>query len=184
MASKFMTSYMPSDGATVIRNADVLPFPFTARPQAMAVYVRFIELEKTDFVDTHRILQIGDTPSAANRFILFRNGGTANYRALHGNSSTSVTADLALGSVGAVIELVAQLSATGTVKLIGSADSAAPTESSESSALILPPAWEGKFVFVGGIGGASGTTGSQRFQNVYVHRGVQSIETMRRGAGV
>lgn len=172
------SSYMRSGSATVQRNADVLPFPFPARPQAMTIYVRFEEIGSI-LTNDARILQIGLN---TNPRLFFFMGG-AVYRFTHRTANGSVNAILAVApSIGDGVELVGQINADGSIKLIQSIGGAAETETSQTSALVLQPAWSDTLLWLNNVAGLS--DGFTAYRNVVVERGVQPLATMRRLAGV
>jgi len=184
MPAKYATSYMPTNGATVTRNVDNLQWAFSARPQAMTVYLRFVELTKGPAWSADLVLfQIGATDNSDPKFRIYRVGSAATYRAQHDNGATAVQSSVTLSqSFGDVVELVAQIAATGIVTLIGTKNGGAATTAAASSAAVLFPAWSGAVMMVGNRAGLA--TGAAAFTHVAVMRGVQTLAAMRRVAGV
>lgn len=179
--SATVSSYQRSGGGTVQRNADVLPFPFPARPQAMTGYVRFVELGNIVESTESRIVQVGASDNTSPFFVLNETDGF--YGVTHGNGATSVRVTLTVApSIGQIVELVAQLNADGSVKLIQSIDGAAVTETATSSAVVLSSAWSGALLWINGV--STSFVGVSAFRNIVFERGVQSLATMRRLAGV
>ena len=182
--TQIASSYIPTGGATATRNADVLPLPFPARPQAMTVYVRFVELGtiKDPAGDFPGIFHIGG-PATVNdpRFEIQESGG--KYQLRHDNGIINVTATLAAASdIGDLVELRGVLNADGSVQMGQSINSAAETTTAVSDAAVLGPAWHTPRIYIN-------SRGEERFgfialRNLVFHRGVQSLETMRRLAGV
>lgn len=176
------SSYMPTDTATTTRNSDTLPFPFPPRPQAMTVYARFIEMG-TVLVSGSRVLHIGGSLfSDAPRFLLQElNGG---YAVRHDNGTTNqvVAITSPVPSVGDTVELVAHLNVDGSVKLQQSVNSGLVATSTETGAATLHPAWASSLLYLNS--GGTSNYGFAAFRNIAIHRGVQTIDTMRRVAGV
>lgn len=174
------TSYVPTGGATATRNADVLPFPFLARPQAMTIYVRFVELGTAFTGTTTGLLAISADTEAAPLFRI-RRSANGTYIVEHETAGGTVSASVSGISIGDVVELRATLSATGTVQLHVSINGAAESSSSESAALTLATAWSGQKLFLNARDLNTTTLiGFNAFRNVIFHRGVQSLVTMRR----
>ena len=182
-AALVRSSYIPSLGAAATRNADVLPFPFPARPQAMTVYVRFVELGSSDPGASGVVVFIGNAAgNAPGMDILFLSGG-AGYSVRHFNL-VSVSATLAVApTTGDSVELLAHLNADGSVDLEQSINSAVSTKSATSGANALASRWSGQFLWFNSEG-ISIAVGFAGYRNVVIHRGVQSLATMRRLAGV
>jgi hypothetical protein len=176
------SSYQPSAGAAVQRNADVLPFPFPARPQAMTIYVRFIEMG-TILEASVRIVEVSDIAAAGPLFRVFPVSGLYAFEHVNAAGANSRATLAVAPSIGNGVELLAQLTAGGTCKLIQSINEAAETETAESSALLLSPAWSSTILFVNDRL-AEDRGGFIALRNLVFHRGVQSLETMRRLAGV
>lgn len=176
----FASSPIPTGGAEATRAADVLPLPFPARPQAMTIYVRFVELGTALIADA-RVLEIGASPSARPRFVIGERLGF--YRIFYQTDVSSVTSLLAVSpGLGDTVELLATLTANGEVQLSQSVNGAAATSAAQSSAVALPPAWSDSFLHVHSVGASS--QGFIGLRNLVFHRGVQSLATMRRLAGV
>ncbi len=182
MAS-FPSTYVPSGGTAATRAADVLPLPFPARPQAMTIYLRFVELGSIKIAST-RIVQISNAAATGASLFIRESGG--NYQLLYQNTAgANVTSTQAAApSIGQRVELVGQQASDGSVKLIQSIDGAAATEASQSSALALESAWGGPFLWINSKGNLGTFVGFIAFRNIFFHRGVQTLVTMRRGAGV
>lgn len=177
----FASTHIPTSGATATRNADILPFPFPARPQAMTIYLRIVELGTILMSADTRVLTIGAVSNAAPRIRIYSGDGV--YRATHDNGfSTGIVNLVEAPSVGDPFELMFQCNPTGAIKLIQSIDGAAETTTSESSDVIFADQWSAALLSVNSRGSAS--TGVNAFRNIVIHRGVQSLTTMRRLAGV
>lgn len=176
----FASSFIPTGGAEATRNADVLPFPFPARPQAMTVYVRFVEMGTSLIANT--VLWYIATSGGSNPRLFLRTGA-AGYAVSHVTLAGAVTATLAaFPSIGDTVEILTHLNSDGSLKLTQSINGAVVSETSTTAALMLAQAWSAQLLWVGSLGGSLG--GFNAFRNLVFHRGVQSLETMRRLAGV
>lgn len=184
MAS-FASSYQPSFGAGVKRNTDVLPLPFLARPQAMTIYVRFMELGTRLAAASTRLLSIANAAGDTPRFAI-DNSATNTYQLLHRNGAgTTVTASVSgQGGLGSIIELRAVLQSDGSIFIGQSIDAATETVSSTSSAAVLASAWSGQLIWFNSFGTSSSFRGFVGFRELVIHRGVQNLATMRRVAVV
>lgn len=109
----FASSYIPTTSAAVTRAADSLSFPYTAPPQEMTVYVRFIE-GGTRVTNPARLLTIGDASANQTYLTLYPNTGA--YEVFHYDGSTSVKSSIAPAPVvGDRVELLGILAANGSV---------------------------------------------------------------------
>ncbi len=179
----FATSYMPATtGGEVERLADVLPMTFGARPQAMTIYCRFIERGTIQTSTTARVLQIGSSGDTNPRLAIFNSTGV--YRLQHQTRLGSVTGDASSSgpTLGQAVELLGLVDTDGSVQLNMSVNSAAVTEGTASSGLAFADAWSAQQLWLGGV--SDTLTGFTALREVVCHRGVQSIDTMRRVAGV
>lgn len=175
--------YIPTTTATVTRNADLLTLPFNAKPQAMSVYVRFVELGNIyESATSNRILEIEGTATNPRFMVLWN---TAHYGAQWFNAAgSSVAAAAATNPVfGDTVELLAVLRADGSVYVTQSINGGAATTTATSSTQALGPTWgTTPKVSVGAEGGAA--VGSFSLLNGAILRGVQSFGTMRRVAAL
>lgn len=175
MAS-FPGSYMPTSGGTAARNRDQLDAPFNARPQAMTVYVRFVESGTFKITDA-RILQIGKSDDTTPSLILLEFSG--KYRFQHFTTISNVAADLgAAPALGDLVELLGQLKADGSLVLQQSLNGAAATEASTATTLTFAQTWSDTRLWLNSIG--TSNVGFARFRNVRVARGVNTMDQMRR----
>jgi len=163
--------YIPTTTVTVARNADVPIAPFLARPQAMTLYVRFIE--QGGILSGGAQLWIGS--SSANSLYLFASGGF--YRIEHRATVTSAAASAP--TYGQVVELVGTLSATGVVQLTQSINGAVPVVSAASGISTVADAWSSAQIGLGISPGLS-LPSATAILNACVVRGVQDMATMRR----
>lgn len=175
MAS-FPSSPIVTLAATDTRTADVLRFTFTARPQAMSIYARFVELGTILMTTSPGLWAISDTSSNNPRLLVFPTGGL--YRLHHQTTFGTVTSTLAAApAYGDTCELLATITAAGVVQLSQSVNGGAVSSATASSALVLAQAWSGQVLQVG----AANFTG---WRNLRIDRGVFDMPTMRRKAGV
>jgi hypothetical protein len=176
--SNTVSSYIPTAGAVFARGREQLTFPFTARPQAMTFYAHFIEAGSGVTSGSERILQIGDT-SNGNPRLFISNAASNRYRLRWINAAgTGVgTAPVVSPSIGDVVELLCILNANGSVDnttIINNTATAAGT----SSPLVLPDAWSDILLSINSVGTIA--VGFNKFLNILILRGVQTLATMRR----
>lgn len=176
-----VTSYNPTTAGVVdTRTGDTLSFPFTARPQAMTVYVRFEERGSV-LIAGARIIQIGDTSDNSPRFIILQ--ATTGYRVHYQTASVTRTSTLAAAPViGNIVELLATLSGAGVAQISHSINGATVVSATAAAAALLPPAWSGQTLSINSAGAT--VPGVIALLNLRVVRGVQDMATMRRIAGV
>ena len=178
MAS-FMSSYMRTNGTALTRNRDSLSRTYNARPQALTVYVRFVE-RGTKATANDRLVNVGSNTSP--RFILMA-AGSSKYLALFSTSNGSVdSTPNATVSINDVVEFMGQLTAAGKVTGIISVNGATSISGTQSAALSLPQVWSAQTVWFNRHNGTT-NVGFNAFTNFLIVRGVQSLETMRRIAG-
>ncbi len=178
-----ISSYIPTAAGTDARTQDQLSYTFSARPQAMTVYVRFIESGTAASGTTNRIWQIGTSNNSNPRTMVFNSSGA--YTMQHINlTGTTVTATLAAGpAVGDIVELLAELGADGSVTLSQSLNGATATATATSSGISFGTTWgTTPLLTINSIGTAA--VGYNAFMNVVAIRGVHSLARMRRFAGV
>lgn len=171
----FPTSYVPTTTATVTRNADSLPFPYGYVPQAMTLYVKFIE-RGTIGTTAGRVLQIGAAADTNPQLVIFANGGF--YSVAHNNGSSSVVSTLAAApSWGNVVELHATLGSDGSVAISQSINGAAATSASTSSPLAFAAAWSDVLLWLNSVGSTG--AGINALQVVRVSAGPKTLAEMR-----
>ena len=177
-----VSSYIPTASGTDARTIDALNFTFNARPQAMSIYLRFLELGSVLQADG-TLLHIGAATNTNPKALLIANGSV--YRMEHNNNtSTATSSAAATPSTGDIVELVGQLNADGSVQLVQSINGAAAVTATASSTLTLQSAWVSTSLYINSLGTVATTTGYNAFMNVVVIRGVHSLARMRRFAGV
>ena len=174
--ANFPSSYIQTVGSTVTRSAEQLSFPFTAKPQAMTVYVKFIERGTILAPSNTRIINIGasadTTPQLLIRVL------TGLYNVFHDNGTSSVNSSLAAAStLGDLVELRLVIFGDGAVQIHQSVNSAAETSSTKSAALALATAWSGQLISLNSVG--STQVGFNAFISVKIDTGEQSLTTMR-----
>jgi hypothetical protein len=160
-----------ASGKTV---ADLLSWPFLAPPQAMTLYVRFVE-NGTIALANARVLTIGSAALGTPYLYVFSNGTT--YRAEHHNGSSAVTAALgAAPTTGNRVELRVVLAANGAVTIGQSINGAAETTAT-SSALALSAAWSATTLWLNGE--AAATAGNGYYRTLKVSAGVRTLTDMQ-----
>jgi hypothetical protein len=180
------SSYIKTTTVAVQRVRDQLSFPFTAKPQAMTVYVRFL-VEYPGMPATDRALvQIGSNGTSNPRWYLAVSGDGTNglLKSIYHNGITSVTNGISPLTLtpGVLWEVRGTLTATGVLQQHYSIAGVAEVSGSVSSALALPSAWASQHITLNSAGNAG--VNWQAYTHVWVGRGVQTRETCRRMAGV
>jgi hypothetical protein len=171
----FPGPYIKTTTTTATRNADALSATFSARPQAMSVYARFIEQGSIHGGSTRRIIHIG---SGSDPRLLLMTTSTV-YRFHYDQGSSTVESVAATApAIGDVVELLGTITDAGVVQLTQAINGTAATASA-SSALALPTAWSDTKVYVG-ASQSPGAEGNIQLLNAVVARGVRSLDEMRR----
>jgi len=180
--AQFATSYMPTVAAAVTRKVDSLTFPVNARPQALTMYVRFIELGTSQLVNA-RVAALDSVASNAPR-LYFDVDASGRYAFVHQNKTTA-TAIIDAGnapSMGDIVELIGHLNADGSTKIIQVLNSGAQVTKTDATTVTFATAWDGALIV---FTAATGTPSpSHALLGGAVMRGVQTLATMRRVAGV
>lgn len=180
-----VTSLIPGivAGAQPIRKADALSVPFPSAPQAMTIYVRFRESGNAILAGSVRVLHIGNSSLAApNLQLQFPAGGTGYRLSL---VTLSGTVNVSLGAkpgIGEEVELRATITAAGVIQLGQSLNGAAEAVTGTATA-VLPQTWSDTKCWIGGLSGGT-AAGAIALRNLLIVRGVQSLQTMRKYAGV
>ncbi len=176
-----ISSYIPTSGGTDARTRDQLSFPLLARPQALTVYLRVIELGSALTKANTRLFTISNAAASIPSLMVISPSGT--YRLDHSTASGSVTATAgATPSIGDIVELACQLNPDGSVVIIQSINGGTATTSATSSALTMGTAWSEATIWLNSTG--TSAIGYNAFMNIVIVRGVHSLDRMRRYAGV
>lgn len=182
------TQYIATVAAAVTRNADVLWFPFTAPPQAMTLYTRFVERGTVASIRAARLVNIGGNSSPR---IMIGTGvvSVGAYNAQNfinvatGNNSNSTTGAFAQPGLNDVVEVRVVIGATGAVRAHLTINGGTENSGGQGNALTTPyTAYSEDRIYVGSDGG--GTAGVNAFTHLVIAAGDQSLATMRTLAGV
>lgn len=175
------TSYIPTTSAAVTRNEDLLYLPFTAKPQPLTVYMRFIELGTGLSGLTRGIFSLGES----NTDSLFVLNDSANfYRVYHRRNTTDVIGGppATQTAYGDLVEVRVTLTAAGVTQIHQTINGGAEESGTASSAQALPVDWDVPRMYIGSRGASSADAAA--FTHVAVLAGLHSRETMRQHAGV
>ncbi len=174
----FHSSYNATVGSTVAGSHEQMHYTFTARPQAMTAYLRFVERGNIIASTTARLLHIGSgTQGATPRFEIQESGGF--YRVRHDNGTIVNVKNLAAApAFGDTVELVGQLNANGSIKIIQSINGAAATEQEQTTAATLAAAWAGTEIWINSV--ATSSPGFAKYLDVAVFAGVHSLADCRK----
>jgi hypothetical protein len=171
----FASSYIASAGSATARSADTLALPLGApltTPQAMMIYVRFIELGTILLSSFQRVLQIGDGTAGLRQLNLRVNPGNVYAMVHETNGGSGVNSQVSTTpNIGDLVELVGLVAAGGNVQVFQYINGGAVDAGAVSAALALPGSWSANTVVVGG--------GAAAFQKIRMAAGQQTIATMR-----
>lgn len=174
--SESASSYTPTTTAADTRAADSLYFDFTTAPQAMTVYVKFVERGTIHEATGTTVVNIGG--SANETFIIQK--GSSNYRIRYANGSATRVSELsAAPSLGDSVELLATLTADGVAQIQQSIGGGAVTTSSAATAADLPAAWSSQRVALNGNSAGSLNGFNAFITGPVIARGVRTMDEMR-----
>lgn len=171
------TSYIRTNAGTATRTRDTVSWTVAARPQAMTLYIRFIELGL--LADGSAGSDLVMLSTADPRFGIERSS-TGVYIVRHRNRfGTEVNSSATVAaSYGNLVELLATLSATGAVQITQALNGAPGTAGTASAALAFETAFGNTTLRLTPLPGAVAVT------DILFERGVKTLATMRRLAGV
>lgn len=179
-----VSSYIPTTGAVDTRTRDKLSFSLPTRPQVVTLYARFIESGNAVNASTVFVVAVGGGVSC----LCLRWVGLVGYTCTYDNGlgapvSSSMGPDPVIGDV---VELRGTLASNGVVQCHQSINAATEVAATASGARPLIPAWSTDDIWFNSVGPTAPTAapGMIKLMNVCLMRGVQSLNTMRREAGV
>lgn len=160
----------------VLDTNDRVYWPLLYLPQAMTVYVRFVEAGTISTL-SDRVLQIGAAGGTAP-LLKIESSGTF-YRATHDNNDGSaVTSTLAAApTAGQRVELRLVLGATGTVLLGQSINEGTESVTSTSGVNTLGAAWTDTRLYLNSINASN--VGTNKFRDVKIMPGVRTLAQCR-----
>jgi hypothetical protein len=178
--TSFATSYIPTTGAAATRNGDVstipLISPFTT-PQAMTIYIKFVELGLAKRGGFTRLLQIGDA-TTGRKTVNIRTNNSLRYDCVHEvNAGPGVSSDPGVAPAdGDVVEIRAVISSSGAVLTGQSINGGAEVLGAQSAGLAFDPNWAN----AGGAGDVyTLSSGPVALQRLRFALGVQTMATMQ-----
>ena len=176
--AKAPTSYIATAGTARTRTIDTLSFPYSARPQAMTMYFRFMDFMGAPTRTTY-IAFIGS--GSGGTLTLYVAGGGATYGCGLGSATNSVGATVTRSvSVGNSVELCVTVTAAGAVQLSVAVNGGTVTTGTASSGMTPPQTWAANTLYLY-EGNAYGPLG---MRNIQIVRGVHSLATMRARMGL
>lgn len=179
----FPSSYIATSGSTQARVIDDLFWPFNAHPQALTVYLRFIELGSALHSTGNGAVRIFEIGFDTDRIAIIADTSPMYYGQIRAAATSRNTGTLAaVPTRGQLIEHLLTVNASGVVNLSQTVDSAAATSATASTSGALPTSFGETRIYLGTDSG--GDSGFAAFLNVAVVRGVQTFARMRQVAGV
>lgn len=175
------SSYIKTTTVVDTRTRDQLSFPFTARPQAMTVYTRFVEMGTIE-VPGARLWEVA-AADASPRMFLFRSVGSAVYSFSHSNAfGVAATCTLAAApSIGQGVEIRCVINTNGSTMVGQSINGAAETTAASGTAVSFGQTWSGNILYLNQSGISS--NGFVAFRDIKIVAGVKTMQEMRRLAG-
>lgn len=174
-----MAATMSAYIGTGTRVTENVQWSWLARPQSMTIYIRFLELGNILLNLNQRLFTLGSSSALAMMWVT---GGSYRFRHANKAGATSTTGVIAAPSRGDVVELRGTISATGVATLHQSINGAAETTSTSGAAVTFADAWVPMTLWINSNNVAQvGYVGINKIRFV---RGVHSLATMRRYAGV
>lgn len=163
--------------ASAVRSDEAWYAAFSHTPQAMTVYVKFIEGQTQNWPDQGYVFDITSAGNGAPRLEVYRETG-AGYAVQHYDGVTSRQSFVSASAVfGQTIELRVELRADGSVLLGRSTNGGAEVLGSASGTLAFQPAWAAPRLYLGSAGAVS--PGHQAFLSCKVVAGVKTLAEMR-----
>lgn len=175
----FASSYIKTVAAAVTRARDQLSYSYTAKPQVMTVYVRF--MESGNGLTTDYLLHIGDSTT------FFRIAGATGgfYVATISNGISSVLPMIFAGivpSLGQSVELCTTINPDGSLTGRGSINGGTEVTTGPTvGTRILPVAWGAQTLWVNSL--STTNVGFLAVRNIEIRRGVLDMSQMRTYAG-
>lgn len=179
------SSYIPTTGTAVSRNADVLYFsvPVLDPPREMTVYVRGVNVGSAQGFRT--VVSVGNAGFTGARFLLTGNTSGNQFLVRHFNGTSDVLTTAGSGTVNMydLTEWRGVLRADGAVQIGGSINGAAEIVGSASASLGMATAWSDTRLYLNSSGLGS-NVGQFAYTHVCVALGQQTRAAMRTFAGV
>jgi len=182
--AKVPSAYIETVGATRTRTVDRLTFPFLGRPQAMTLYVRFVERGAFFNGDNLKIAVIGSSGNDTFQVDVDADP-TPRYRLGVANLTVARATAFSTGAVptvGQTVEVCANWLASGAVTGYLSIAGGTQTTAAPTAALTRTQAFTVKTIALGQR--ASTAAGGTAIRDVLVVRGVHSLATMRTRLGL
>jgi len=176
------SSYIQTTGSPASRAVDQFYFDQSApTPQAMAVYLRFVEQGTAQSAANYRALGITTSGGGTPEFLLYSpSSGPGQYAIYHNNAVSNVGVTVAgTPALGDVVELVGILNTNGSVRIIESINGGAVTDSGVSSTLTLAAAWSDVKIWLNSAGTTS--VGINRFAEAKMVKFADLVSTTAAG---
>lgn len=164
------------NAATETRDAATAEAQLLALPQAMSIYVKFVERGTLSTGVTSGLIALGES---VNPSVSIESTPGA-YAILHRRSSNVISPLGASPSLGQPTEALGLLYPNGSVQMIQSINGGAESAGPQSGANALAAAWNSTKLTIGSRG--SGTLGFTAISQVKIAAGVRSMALMRSAA--
>jgi hypothetical protein len=173
------SSFITTAAATASRAADSLYYDFFARPQAMTVYIKFVE--RGSILMTGGVFYIGGAAVGADPRLQLNSDGNA-YSLRHDNGTDNVVSTMAPAqqpSIDDTVELRCLLYSDGSIDIAQSVNGATEVASNTGRSAVAPlyPAWNAPRLWLNSLGATY--AGFNSFIAVKVCAGVQTMNHMR-----
>lgn len=170
------SSYIPTGAAVDTRTRDQLSRALLARPQAMTIYVRFVE--QGTLAAGAYVLYIGNSTV----FLEISSSGSF-YRTQYNNGITAAASSTlaAAPTHGQRVELLVTLTSGGVVTISQSINEGAVSTATSGAARVLPTVWGAQTIWINSF--STTGVGFNAFRNIEIMAGVQTMQAMRVRAG-
>jgi hypothetical protein len=174
--ASFASSEIPTTGVAVTRGADSYSLPFTAPPQELSVYTKFVEGGSIS-TNGARLWQVSNAANATPAALVSVAGGV--YASEQDTTAGGVASGVSPApSIGLGVENLARLFGDGSVDDTQSIAGGSATSGAQSAALALAAAWSGQLCWLNSAG-TSGGVGFTAIQSLKIIAGARSLAEMR-----
>ncbi|MEM7416791.1 MAG: hypothetical protein AAF389_14895 [Gemmatimonadota bacterium] len=170
-------SIVPATTARVTRPDETFYATFDHAPQAMTVYMKFVEAGSIDEHNS-RLLHIGDGTSGGPLLEVFNNSGGYRFYHLSDIGEDEAGSGFTAPTVGQTVEFLGSIAADGTLTAAQSIDGGAIETATGPITKALASSWAGTRLYLGSRGSTNRCPGLQ-VETVKVIAGVRDMTAMR-----